>query len=525
MNTITINKFISDVRKYHNLTERQQKNVKEINKISKIFSSRARINIPIFDDLSSDSVIIETGHQPNFLPYSGMWKKAFLIGRIQKKLTESDVNTCAYFGFADQNLSTAKILSKNLIPFWNKKGNESIGFRIEEEDRFKPFCKIEKPSRNQWEKEMNRIAGFYLANTNKFSNDRSQEKLTIDTIINILWECYEASRTFSELNSTIFAKICYEILGFDNILFFSFSDVTREKIFIDECKQIILRYNEYNQIFNRTIANKNLGLRTITPNRIPFWFHCECGGKLDLNVHNSGEWVGLCPLCRKEHTLNVGTNLELLDTFYSRMDFTAVARNIVFAMGMGSSLFLSGSGGALSYGIISDEISKELSFYRPRTLSWRSRDYYFGIFHKLAIQELIKIFNISFSEISDGSFSKEIASLISDAELKIIDAKKKSDNEKNLKRLENTKNNLVNVSLSTAHLFQIQPSFIDLLTSADASTIINKWNTAVEEGTVEFDDVGYKIRKDVIHPTYYLREVKYEEILTFYKQIESIEVK
>ena len=220
----------------------------------------------------------------------------------------------------------------------------------------------------------------------------------------------------------------------------------------------------------------------------------------------------------------MGQNLERLGAFYARMDFSAVARNIVFANGMGSTLFLSGSGGALSYGIISDEISKELGFYCPLTLSWVSRDYYFGIFHALALQELSKIFNVSLSEIPDGSFKKKIASRISDAELKIIEAKARGDDEKTLKQLENTKNNLVNVTLSAEHLFQIKPSLIDLIATTDAHTIVKVWSNAVENALVEFDGVGYKIIKDVIHPTHFLHEVKYDDIPIFYKQIESIEV-
>ena len=209
-------------------------------------------------------MIIDSGHQPNFFPYPGLWKKAFLLGKIQKTLSDTGVNTIAFFGFADQNLSTAKILSKNQIPYWNKKGSEDIGFRIEEKDRFKPFCTIEKPSRDRWEKEMNKIAGMYQENANKLKTDRLQEKYKIDAIIKILWESYENSHNFSELNSVIFAKICYETLGIDNIRFYSFSDLTREKIFLDESKEIILQQNAFNQIYNRTITDKHLDLRTVT---------------------------------------------------------------------------------------------------------------------------------------------------------------------------------------------------------------------------------------------------------------------
>jgi hypothetical protein len=178
----------------------------------------------------------------------------------------------------------------------------------------------------------------------------------------------------------------------------------------------------------------------------------------------------------------------------------------------------------LSYGIISDEISKELGFYRPLTVSWGSRDYYFGKFHTLALQELMKTFNFSLSEIPDGSFKYHIASRISDSELKIHEAKARGDDKKTLKRLENIKNNLGNKILSAALLFRLKPSLIDLLASIDSPTLVKGWNEAVEDAIVEIDEIGYKIKKDVIHPTRFLHELKYDDILTYYKQIESIEV-
>jgi hypothetical protein len=525
MNSVTMEKFLSDIRNYHILTPKQQNNVVKLNSISKLFSSRAKIKFPDFNSYLSESVVIDSGHQPNFFPYPGLWKKAFLLGKIQKTLSDTGVNTIAFFGFADQNLSTAKILSKNQIPYWNKKGSENIGFRIEEKEHFKSFCTIQKPHRDRWIKEINKIEEIYRQDVNKKITDQSAKKNTIDDIIKILWESYEIAHTFSELNSIIFAKICYEILGIDSIRFYSFSDLNREKIFLDESKEIILQQDAFNNIFNSTIAKKKIKLRTVTLDRIPFWYQCGCGGKLDLIVSQPGIWTGLCPICKKESHLDIGTNLERLDAFYSHMDFSAVARNIVFASGMGSSLFISGSGGALSYGTISDEISKELGFYRSLRLSWISRDYYIGRFHALAIRELMKTYHLELSEILDGSFKEKISSHISEADIKIKNAKKRYDTEKTIKNLENTRFNLVNLTMSASHLFQINPSLIDLLENINAHTIVNNWNNAVENAMLEFDGVGYKINKEIIHPTHLLNEVKYDDIPTYYKQIESIEVK
>ena len=105
-------------------------------------------------------------------------------------------------------------------------------------------------------------------------------------------------------------------------------------------KRSFSRQDAYNRIFNHTISEKNLDLRAVTPGRVPFWYLCECSGKVDVSVTEPGVWYGVCPVCRKEFYLDVGKTYERLDSVYARMDFSAVSRNIVFAQGMGTSLSL-----------------------------------------------------------------------------------------------------------------------------------------------------------------------------------------
>jgi len=524
MNSIPVEKFVSDLCVYHELTPGQQDNIQKLNRISKIFLSRAKIHEDTLSDNIDLAVILESGHQPNFFPYSGIWKKAFLLSWFGKQLEKKGKNAIAYFGFADQNISTAKILTKNHIPYWNKKGKEEIGFNVEDKERFFPFCCINKPSRERWEKEIDKIGGSYKGIENKVTPGIVREKQQIDDILTMLWDCYERSENFAELNCTIFAKICYEILGIKNIRFYTFSDLCREKIFIDESKEILVRQHSYNQIFNRTISEKNLDLKQVIPDRVPFWYLCECLGKVDLSVTEPGVWYGVCRACGKEFYLDVGATYERLDSVYAKMDFSAVSRNIIFAHGMGTSLLLAGSGGSSSYGVVSDQISQEMGFYLPRRLSWRSRDYYIGRFHKVAVKELMKTFKLESSEISDGSFKKKIASRISETDTSILEAQERNESKNTLKTLENNKNNLVNVSLSAKHLFQGTPSFIDLLATREGSVIVYEWGEAIGKSTVESDGIAYNIRKDVIFETPYFHELKRDEIPQFYNMMESMEV-
>lgn len=524
MKSTALGKFVSDIRGYHELTYTQQQNIQSLTTISKAFLSRAKISPAALIDTPDHAVILDSGHQPNFLPYPGIWKKAFLLGWFQEELRKSGAHSLAFFGFADQNLTTAKILSRNQIPYWNRKGNENIGFRIDEREHFRPFCTIQKPSRDKWEKEMGKIAGSYPKNTGGKSPGFVKDMPNIDDIISVLWQSYENSRNFAELNAMIFAKICIEILGIENVRFYTFSDLSCEKIFLDESREILLRQDDYNSIYNSTIAIRNLDLRPVTLNRVPFWYHCECGGKLDLTATDPGIWTGSCPLCRKEHHLDVGPGFERLGDFYARMDFSAVSRNIIFAMGMGSSLFLSGAGGSSSYGILSDEISRKLGYYQPLRMSWVSRDFYFGRFHAHAILELMKTFNLTVPEISNGSFTQKIASLLLETRQEIIAAKERGESEKNQKKIENTYKNLENTIQSAAHLFKGIPSFIDLLATLDAPAIVNGWNGSLEHAVVEFDGAAYKIRNNVILQTPFFPDVSAEDIPAYYKMIESTDM-
>ena len=167
MNRIAIEKFVSNLADYHELTLKQQQNIQKLNILSKIFFSRAKIDEDDTPNTGGRTIVLESGHQPNFFPYSGIWKKAFLLSWFQKQLEGKGKNAIAYFGFADQNLSTAKILTKNHIPYWNKKGMEEVGFNIEEKERFFPFCCVNKPSRERWEKEIDKIGGLRTKQINQ----------------------------------------------------------------------------------------------------------------------------------------------------------------------------------------------------------------------------------------------------------------------------------------------------------------------------------------------------------------------
>jgi len=238
MANVTMKEFIADLRNYHTLSLQQQENSSRLIDISKKFHNKAKIQINNIPVESDRTIILESGHQPNFLPYSGIWKKAFCLNRIQNTLNYSGNTSVAFFGLADQNISTARILSKNQIPSVNKEGLIKIGFKVKDSDKFKSFCRLEKPAYDVWQNEINTIEQHYLTLSKKIKPEGIFSKKQWDQCREIFSDCYEHADNFAELNAMIFARICNDILGI-HVCFFLYSDMHQEKFFIEESTRIL----------------------------------------------------------------------------------------------------------------------------------------------------------------------------------------------------------------------------------------------------------------------------------------------
>ncbi|RLI94444.1 MAG: hypothetical protein DRO90_02035, partial [Candidatus Altiarchaeales archaeon] len=225
------NEFLEKLQNFHAPNSRQEENLDAIIKISDKFHRDARI--PKVNSKAENSIVLESGHQPNYLPYPGTWKKAFLLDLFRRKLE----NSVALFGFADYNLCTASILYSNKIPAITKTGSEKIGFRISKNEKWKSFNSIKKPTREEFENEMEHVKNHY-------KNYLSMAKLSIpieenlEEIEEIMWKSYDLSDNLADLNAFIFSKICREIWNLE-VNFFRYSDVQKDNIFIDECEKLI----------------------------------------------------------------------------------------------------------------------------------------------------------------------------------------------------------------------------------------------------------------------------------------------
>jgi len=514
--------FIAYLRNYHILSPQQQDNSSRLIDISKKFHAKAKIPFTDVTVPFDRTIILESGHQPNFLPYSGIWKKAFCLNRVQNTLNGGENPAVAFFGLADQNISTARILSKNQIPSLNKEGQIKIGFKVKDADKFKSFCYQAKPAYDVWQNEINAIEQHYSTLSKKIKPEGIFNTKQWDQIREILSDSYEHADNFAELNGMIFARICSEILDI-HLSFFLYSDMHHENFFINESTIILQNLPAFNHTYNRVIEQNRLDLPQTVPRHLPFWYECDCGIKLEIVIDDSFSSNVKCPACKKEYQLVFGDKFQNLAKYYAKMDFNAVSRNIAMAQGLGDTLFISGMGGSLQYGKISDAISKELGFHCPISFGWRSKDYYLGIAHRAAVHELMKQFSMVFPEFLTNGLHERISDTLQMISQKTDEAKI-CNNQKDLKYWTGMHSNAKNLVVYTKKVFSTTPSFIDILASNDSESIQHVWDLAIENTEIQEVDGNMRIQKDIIYPTNLLSDIKADYLSAFYENIRKIEV-
>ena len=517
-----LKKFVLSLPGYHALEEKQQHNVLNLIEVSKKFLQQAGITPRIRESISGNTIILESGHQPNFFPYAGIWKKAFCLNWIRDQLNEDGTTAVAFFGLGDRNLSTARILSKNQIPALNKDGLMKIGYKINEPDRMKSFCQIEKPSRERWQGEIDKIELHYRDLAKKTRCENPDLKNQRDSILELVWSSYERAANAAGLNSVIFAKICSEFLGID-VWFFLYSDMHQKKFFLDESRTILRNTTRFNEIYNRVIAEKALNMPLETPNHIPFWYECECGGKTDLFLKGSNTAEGKCPLCKKDYHLDFGREFHNLDTYYISMTFNAVSRNIAMAHGLGDTLFISGTGGSLHYGRISDRISHELGFHSPVSLAWRSKDYYFGMAHHAAVHELKKQFSLESADFLTPDLNRKIKVTFDRLDQHIRDTES-TTNKNDIQRWTGIRSHAHNQVISAKNIFSMTPSFLDILANQDAASIVREWKEVLSGTEMHNENGFYLVQRNITYPAHLLSDIPSDSLPEFYANIHTIEV-
>ncbi len=463
-----LDNFISSLS-FRDLTEKQINNIEEIKKIAEGFHRDAEtlevVESSLDKNISSDTVVLESGHQPNFFPYTGTWKKIYLLDLLKKKLEDQGRDVVALFGLADCNLSNASFLYKNKVPANTRDGCVKVGFKISKEDRFKPFNLVDKPSEVEWCRELENIKKFYLDNSRLDGLDISAN---IKEVIDLMEESYSGAVNFPDLNAFVFSKVCNRVWGLD-VLFFRYSDVFSENIFLDESLKLLSGAKEYNRLHNVAV-DKFGGIPRVSVGSLPFWVRCGCGVKIPVNSVEVG-----CVVCGSKYLVDeafVRGNFQVFD-------FTAVSRNLVFSEGLGTALFLSGVGGGFRYGLVSEHVGEGLGSHLPVTLGVGGRDFYMGLVHRILVHTLIKSFGLSYSDLLN---KKILESRIAEKIFEVEQMRDTLENKQKYKGLLSSYSTLLNI---VRRVFSLTSSVLDPFMCLGLEGVKEPWVSLSDSSIVE----------------------------------------
>ena len=515
--------FIQNVCRHTSLTGAQIENVSRLKDLADRSTPGLGLTVTESARIIPETIVLESGHQPNFLPHCGTWKKAFMLDRICRRIRETGVPVIAFFGFADQNQSTARLLTRNFLPDLSKTGSKVIGFRIKEPDTERGFRFQEKPSMDSWKEKMDLLHRHYQ---NMIA--RADPEGTIGPRLSVLREILEVSyanaENFADLNARVFAKVSRDIFGLD-LNFFRYSDLFAGDMFLEESRSLLQKFTEFNIIYNRSIREHCLGIPSALEGELPFWYHCACGRKLGIQVSESLTGELLCPDCSRKYFLDFGNNFESLEDHYRNMDFKAVTRELVVPEALGDSLFIAGLGGSLEYGKISDEIAGTLALHRPLIASWQSKDYYLGIAHAIALSDMIKTFSLDPADLESHVCFEKADVMIKTLNDDINHCLAESIDQKNkdvftLKRRLNSFETLLS---SARGIFSLRPSAFDVFANCRAENLPVLWDAALGRSSIVREGDRYTFNSDICYPPELLLAISREKIPAIYKSLRQPE--
>jgi hypothetical protein len=320
-----------------------------------------------------------------------------------------------------------------------------------------------------------------------------------------LQDSYERGRTLSEINAIFISKLC-AVWNLDT-LFFLYSDLHEGEIFVEEFKEIIK--SDYIKTFDEAVQKLQMnGIEEMKGDAFPFWYHCSCGGKVSLRMVLRDHLLcsGVCPVCNEKHELHLGRikNPDIEEHFKD-MSVRAVTRNLIFTKGLGTSIYVSGTGGGLRYGRVSNYVASRLGMPSPLTVAWENRDYYLGMGHLNAIKTLGRSLGMSYSDLTNGEFLQELGEKRSEVNIRLSETKMEldllrdekdrlskqykrerrdeilkklrsiSERQKELLRRFQRYNELNNKLRAIKNLFAVTPSIVDLGLSIGWREVAENW--------------------------------------------------
>lgn len=457
----------------------------------------AGISIPGIKSPPPDGVLVESGHQPNFFPHANFFKKIFLQARLIQCAGERDLPAVGIFGLADQNISTARLLSSNRVPAWNRGGYLKVGFTISPGDKERIFRSVATPDRDAWEREWDRIRDHYFQQGRACRSKGREFHQHFREVEDIYARSYERASNFADLNGFFIASLCSEIFKLP-VLFFRYSDVQGEGLFAPVLYSILRNRSDYTRGYNEAAAESGGFIPPVSEDHLPVWLHCQCGGKVPLSMGGDETVSGTCPVCHKPHALpGISLSSANLEKALPTLGLNAISRHLVFFEGLGTTVFLSGAGGGVRYGRIATKLAARLGMHNPVSIAVRSHDYYLGSTHITGLRESAKLFRLLPREMASPGIRDSVAEWHERSRKAILGLSPGAPGMVLRKKMEGDYHNGTTRVRMLKALFSQKPSALDIIIMQGLLQVREGWCSASRmadlnlEGGIVYADIIY----------------------------------
>jgi hypothetical protein len=368
------------------------------------YSRKVKLKI---DALKDDaSIILMTAHQPNLFPYSGVLRKSTLLFALQNELEKRlDAKVACFYGIADQDFADDRWVKSTVIPSITRKGGAlTLNANLPEKVILN---KVPKPSRDTIEKWRGSVKTWINDSTSSIGKFYSKSGLSnweknaqcftdsFETFWEIVEEAYKASTNYSDFNAFTMSKIVNDAWEYDT-LFARFSECQR--IYEEEFNYLLTNFTDYSTSLKEAIdespSNQERGVAQLESENIPFWYHCDCGGKVKLKYKTENNTIfghGVCSNCQKEFNINLGeSDHPDISKISHQISARAIPMILIFSKGLGLTCYIGGVGGR-DYLREAQHVAERLHIKMPIIGYWRPKDFYLSLSNMEALLEYNRI--------------------------------------------------------------------------------------------------------------------------------------
>jgi hypothetical protein len=252
---------------------------------------------------------------------------------------------------------------------------------------------VAKPSRQAltcWENDIENWLTRKLRSLNQFFKSFRLDIQVDDDVLRqnfkdfwgIVESAYARARSFSDFNGFVMSRVVNQAWGYDTV-FCRFSE--GEQIFEPELCSLLSRFEEYSRCVKEAITIRKGLQRGVYENEydtIPFWYHCDCGGKARLSAERRSQSLfgyGKCLHCGKDYEIDLGSKQDpKISRLLPRISARSLPMPLIFFDGLDVSCYIGGIGGR-EYLRQAKYVAEHMGMTFPPVVIWRPKDVYCGV--------------------------------------------------------------------------------------------------------------------------------------------------